>query len=125
MGGGDQQVGIHIRNGAASMKREDLAMVKAFFFAIALLLSALIPTFSYGAAESGMGSTSSSAGTAEIRVVSIFLSGMDSEYVYASDGRKFELNPEVRITKNKSSRAGRRTAELFFKEGRLISVTIK
>lgn len=125
MGGGDQQIWIHIRNGAASMKREVLAMVKTFFLGIVLLLFALIPSLSHCATVGGAGSTGSSAATADIRVVSIFLSGMDSEYVYASDGRKFELNPEARIIRNKSSKAGRRTAELFFKDGRLISVTIK
>jgi Flp pilus assembly protein TadD len=100
-------------------------MGKYFSLCIILLLSLLIPSFSSGVTVSGTGSAGSGATTADVRVVSIFLSGMDDQYVYASDGRKFELNPEVRIINNKSSKAGRRTAELFFKDGRLISVTIK
>lgn len=62
--------------------------------------------------------------TPEFVVTSILFDGMDDNYIYSQDGRKFARSHETKIIR-KHEKSKLRTAQLFFRDGTLISVVIK
>lgn len=50
---------------------------------------------------------------------------VDGQYVYASDGRRFELQSSTRILNQGNVRSKEKSAVLFFKKGKLSTVVIK
>jgi len=63
-------------------------------------------------------------GSANFRVINIILVKIDDQFVYAQDGRKFQLSPRTRIIRNLGS-SKMRIAELAFHGDTLVRVVIK
>jgi hypothetical protein len=61
-----------------------------------------------------------------MHVISIVLDKIVDGYIYSQDGGKFQITLETRVLNNsKTTESKMRTAELFFKENRLVTVIIK
>ncbi len=58
-------------------------------------------------------------------VVNIVIDKIENGYIYAKDGRKFQLNSSTKIISNKGSSRNVRTAELTLQNGYLVTAIIK
>jgi hypothetical protein len=63
--------------------------------------------------------------SAQREVVNIVVDKIEEGAIYANDGAKFEISSSTRVVDNSHPNAGRRTAELFFENGTLVSVSLK
>ncbi len=111
-------------------------MTGKFLFCLALLAcstfcaasAASAVTMSNTTADTSVQGTAAKQNTVRSdrrEVVNIVIDKMENGYIYAKDGRKFQLNSSTKIISNKGRSNRVRTAELTFQGGYLITAIIK
>lgn len=58
-------------------------------------------------------------------VINIIVDRIDSNRIYARDGRSFAITDSANFVNNHNPKAKVQTAELFFQNGNLVAITIK
>ncbi|MCE5335303.1 MAG: hypothetical protein LLG06_12040 [Desulfobacteraceae bacterium] len=73
----------------------------------------------------GASKSKNTSSTEKRQVVNIILDKMDSNYIYAKDGKKYQIRSSTKIIRNITAVSNTRIAELVFVSGDLTTITIK
>lgn len=83
------------------------------------------PANSAGAQKSASKSSAVLSTTDTREVINIWVDRVESNCIYAKDGRSFEFNNATRVIRNIHPESAQRTAELVFINKTLVTVTIR
>lgn len=98
--------------------------MKAFFLFCCMLLACASSAVAV-TAQNEIAEAPSQAQEAGMTVSHIVFDRIEGGTLYSKDGRSISLSSDTRVVDRRSPRARTSTAELVFKGGRLLSVTIR